>query len=159
MEPLNQIDRYPNGRIEIADMKGNQFILQNIYPDDFQFSQFIEAGTKHFIIFGMVGKTYIDGKLCFYPLTVLPDKEAEAAGINNIKTNSSALTISHAMGNLSLQSSANCTVDITDLNGLLLFRVLHFLQILLLQLRFGHGLFMATAHFADGSKYTVKFVN
>lgn len=158
VEPLNQIDRYPNGRIEIADMKGNQFILQNIYPDDFQFSQFIEAGTKHFIIFGMVGKTYIDGKLCFYPLTVLPDKEAEAAGINNIKTNSSALTISHTKGNLSLQSSANCTVDITDLNGCVVSRITLSANTIT-PVTLGHGLFMATAHFADGSKYTVKFVN
>ena len=72
-------------------MKGNQFILQ-IYIQTISSSHnSLKLAQKYFIIFGMVGKTYIDGKLCFYPLTVLPDKEAEAAGINNTKTNSSAI--------------------------------------------------------------------
>ena len=155
VSPLNETDRYPNGRIEIADMKGNHFLLQNIYPDDFQFSQFLEAGTKYFIIFGMVGKTYIDGKLCFYPLNVQPDP---AAGIDKTTTDKLALVVSHTSEKLSLQSPAACKVDIADLNGCLVSR-LTLSANTATPVMLGHGLFMATAYFSDGSKTTVKFVN
>ena len=51
--------------------------------------------------------------------------------------------------------SANCTVDITDLNGCVVSRITLSANTIT-PVTLGHGLFMATAHFADGSKYTVS---
>ena len=158
VQTINEIDHAPNGRIEIEDSKGNRLILQNIYPDNFKTSQFLEAGTNHFIIFGMVGRSYIDGKVCFYPLAALPDHDADAAGITKTTSGTPSLSVNHASGNLSMQSSAACTVDITDLNGSLVAR-LELAANNATTVSLGRGLFMATARFADGSKSTVKFVN
>lgn len=158
VQTFNEIDHAPNGRIEIEDSKGNRLILQNIYPDNFKTSQFLEAGTNHFIIFGMVGRSYIDGKVCFYPLAALPDHDADAAGITKTTSGTPSLSVNHASGNLSMQSTAACTVDITDLNGSLVAR-LELAANNATTVSLGRGLFMATARFADGNKSTVKFVN
>ena len=103
----------------------------------------------------MVGKIYIDGKLCFYPLNVQPDP---AAGIDKTTTDKLALVVSHTSEKLSLQSPAACKVDIADLNGCLVSR-LTLSANTATPVMLGHGLFMATAYFSDGSKTTVKFVN
>ena len=57
-----------------------------------------------------------------------------------------------------MKSSVACTIDITDLNGSLVTR-LELKASTATTVSLGHGLFMATARFADGSKSTVKFVN
>lgn len=158
VEPYNKIDPTPNGRIEIEDLKGNRFILQNIYPDNFQVSQFFEAETDRFIIYGMVGRSYIDGKLCFYPLNAQADPNAGTDGITNVTAAAPALSVSHSTGHLSLHSTAACSVVIYDMNGNVAAR---------LSLEAGattavsldHGLFVATAHLADGKELSVKFVN
>ena len=158
VKPFNQIDHSPNGRIEIEDLKGNQFILQNIYPDNFQVSQFLEAGTKYFIIYGMVGRSYIDGKPCFYPLNVQPDNNGESDGVSKTTTNTPSLVISHVSNNLSIKSSVACPVVITDINGSVVTR-LSLTADVATTISLGHGLFMATAYFGNGKKSTVKFVN
>ena len=158
VQPFNKIDHTPNGRIEIVDLKGNSFILQNIYPDNFQTSQILQTDTQHFIIYGMVGKSYIDGKPCFFPLSVQPDYKADAAGVSNTVSDAPSLSVNHTSGNLIMKSSVACTIDITDLNGSLVTR-LELKASTATTVSLGHGLFMATARFADGSKSTVKFVN
>jgi hypothetical protein cdivTM7_00047 len=158
VKPFNQIDHSPNGRIEIEDLKGNQFILQNIYPDNFQVSQFLEAGTKYFIIYGMVGRSYIDGKPCFYPLNVQPDNNGESDGVSKTTTNTPSLVINHVSNNLSIKSSVACPVVITDINGSVVTR-LSLTADVATTISLGHGLFMATSYFGDGKKSTVKFVN
>lgn len=158
VRPFNEIDHAPNGRIEIVDLKGNHLMLQNIYPDNFRTSQFLEAGTEHFIIFGMVGRSYIDGNICFFPLNAQPDHNADATGVAKTALGAPSLSVNHTSGNLSMQSSAACTVDITDLSGSLVAR-LGLTAGIATTVSLGHGLFMATARFADGNKSTVKFVN
>ncbi|WP_462346516.1 hypothetical protein [Alloprevotella tannerae] len=153
-----ELDHTPNGRIEIQDLKGNHLFLQNIYPDNFQTSQFLEAGTEHFIIYGMVGRSYIDDQLCFYPLSVQADPTADIDGITNTVAATPALSISHSTGYLSLQSTAACSVVIYDLNGNVAAR-LSLEAGAATAVSLGHGLFIATAHYKDGSKSSVKFVN
>lgn len=156
VEPFADVDGSPNGRIEIEDLKGNRFFLQNIYPDDFQKSQ-LATGTQRFIVFGMVGKSYIDGVPCFFPLNVQPDEDP--SGIDATTAHEAqSFTVTHQSGQLLLSSSKPCTVSINDMGGRLIdtFNLSagasHSPVV-------GHGFFIATARYADGSHSTVKFIN
>lgn len=153
---FQEIDKQPNARIEIKDKDGNCFLLQNIYPEYFQASQFVTGG-QTFIIYGMLGKAFIDGKPCFFPLKVTDD-DTPPASIDNTNADNSQLSARHEGGTLMLSAGRNCEVVISDIAGRTVAR-LSLAAGTPAALPFARGLFVATAKYEDGTTSSVKFVN
>ncbi|MCI6161024.1 MAG: hypothetical protein SPI18_02995 [Prevotella sp.] len=151
-KPFGQIDPNPNGRIEVVDAKGNRFILQNIYSDDFQKKNFPVTGPM--AIFGMVGRTFIDNKPCLFPLAAI---SYEPSGIDATTGGGNGMRVWNADGNVYLSSMRKAEVAIYDIGGRAVERA--FLgngESLLLNM--AKGVFVAVAKYADGTSETVKFV-
>lgn len=80
---VSQIDGDPNGRIEVVDAQGREMILQNIYSHNFKKIDLMALpADKSMTIFGIVGRTFIDNKVCVFPLSAMAE---EATGIGNVQ--------------------------------------------------------------------------
>lgn len=153
VKPFMEIDANPNGRIEIADSKGNQFILQNIYHDGFQRKDF--PTTPSIIVFGMVGRTFIDNKPCFFPLKAVPYEET--SGVDDVASNENGVKVWNADGNVYLSSMRKAEVEVYDVSGKTVLRAVvdeGGSQIL----NVGSGVYVAVAKYGNGMLETIKFV-
>lgn len=153
-KPVGMIDGDPNGNIEIIDQYGNTLMLKNIYPHNFKKSTLAELPTdKPMIVFGMPGKTFIEGTQCFFPLAAIADTETN---INTLKqTDKQSFTIEKNDGNIKINLQGEARIDILSTNGAI---VASFpMNNKSANLYLANGTYIAKATFKNGKTETIKF--
>lgn len=151
----SQIDGEPNGRIEVVDANGHEMILQNIYSHNFRKIDIMDLpADKPMIIFGIVGRTFIDGKVCLFPLSAIAE---ETTGIMSaVESGGNDFKVWNNGGSICVSAAAGAQVAIFDMNGATVANFAFHGSTVNLYL--DKGVYVAIAKFNDGTTKKVKFV-
>ena len=112
----------PNEFINATDAKGNTMRLENIFTDMFTMSSLVQADS--IMVFGIVGKSFIDGTLVLFPLSTA---EATTSGISTVASAMECPAYRAADGALTILP-IDRPVSLATLSGVVMFRAERLLQ-------------------------------
>lgn len=112
----------PNEFINATDAKGNTMRLENIFTDMFTMSSLVQADS--IMVFGIVGKSFIDGTPVLFPLSTA---EATTSGINTVASAMECPAYRAADGALTILP-IDRPVSLATLSGVVMFRAERLLQ-------------------------------
>ena len=112
----------PNEFINATDAKGNTMRLENIFTDMFTMSSLVQADS--IMVFGIVGKSFIDGTPVLFPLSTA---EATTSGISTVASAMECPAYRAADGALTILP-IDRPVSLATLSGVVMFRAERLLQ-------------------------------
>ena len=112
----------PNEFINATDAKGNTMRLENIFTDMFTMSSLVQADS--IMVFGIVGKSFIDGTPVLFPLSTA---EAATSGISTVASAMECPAYRAADGALTILP-IDRPVSLATLSGVVMFRAERLLQ-------------------------------
>lgn len=112
----------PNEFINATDAKGNTMRLENIFTDMFTMSSLVQADS--IMVFGIVGKSFIDGTPVLFPLSTA---EATTSGISTVASAMESPAYRAADGALTILP-IDRPVSLATLSGVVMFRAERLLQ-------------------------------
>lgn len=112
----------PNEFINATDAKGNTMRLENIFTDMFTMSSLVQADS--IMVFGIVGKSFIDGTPVLFPLSTA---EAATSGISTVASAMESPAYRAADGVLTILP-IDRPVSLATLSGVVMFRAERLLQ-------------------------------